>query len=441
MEIRHENISYKLFVIGLPIIIQNIVQYIQLQVDMAFLGHYNPVLLSAVGNVIFPYNVHISFLLATSLGATILIAHCIGSGDIEKAKRYTEVSFFYNTLISILFFIYIYFITPSFLKWLGTPAEVLQYSIDYMRILSHSFILLGVEYSITSALQGMGITKHIMYAGIMRTTINIFLAWIMIYGHLGIPEMGIKGAGWATTISNYLAALYFVLALILSKRLAFKISIKGIFKPDWKIQKENIKVGFPSGLESIFWSAGQIAIIKIVNGLDVFSSGLYVLIGRIQAFTFFVYIGIARATMVLVGQKIGAGKSKEAVHITMVSLRYAFLLCIIIAGLFITMPEKILSIFTSEIQLIKRVSYFLYIVSFTIFPVAINVIIGNAIRGMKDTKWMFYTQSIGTCFIICMSAVMIFTFKLNLLGAFLTILMDESIRSILNSLRFRRMTR
>lgn len=433
---KSENINSKLFLIGVPIIVQSLVQYIQLQVDIAFLGHYNPIMLSAVGNVIFPYFIHVSFILTISMGATIIISHSLGAGDIQRAKRYSEVSFFYNIIISILFFIYLSFFAPTIIKWLGTPAEVHSYASDYMSILSYSFLLIGIEYSITAALQGMGITKYIMYAGIIRTAINVILAWILIYGHAGFPEMGIKGAALATVISNYTAVVYFVLVFSLSKKLTFKTSIKGIFRPEWKIEKDNIAVGFPSGLESMLWSFGQIAIISIVNKLDAYSSGLYIVVNRIQAFTFFIYLGIARATMVLVGQKIGAGKPEEAVHVGMVSLRYGIILCVFIGFLFVAIPKEIISIFTSEEKLISRVSSLMYIAAVIIFPVAVNVITGNAIRGMKDTRWMLYTQIMGTAFTISVSALMILVFHLNLLGIFLTILFDESFRACLNFIRF-----
>jgi putative MATE family efflux protein len=432
------SISYRLFALGIPIIVQYLVQYVQIQVDMAFLGHYNPLLLSAVGNVIFPYNVYVSFLLSICLGSTILISHCIGGNDLLKAKRYSEVSFFYNAVISIFFFIQIYLLTPYILTWLGTPASIHTYASDYMRILSFSFLLIGIEYSITATLQGMGITKHIMYAGIIRTGVNVLLAWILIYGNIGFPEMGIDGAALATTIANYCAGIYFILVLTFSRRLKFNPSFRGMLKPEWKIEKENITIGVPSGLEAMLWSFGQIAIIRIVNELDAFSSGLYVLVSRIQAFTFFIYIGFARATMILVGQRMGADKPQEAVKITYTSLRYAFILCAVMSVIFIAMPDKILLIFTDDTSLINRASFLMNIIAITIFPVSVNVIIGNAIRGMKDTRWMLYTQSIGTFLVVCISALMIFVFHLNLLGIFLTILLDETTRAGINLVRFRK---
>jgi len=147
-------------------------------------------------------------------------------------------------------------------------------------------------------------------------------------------------------------------------------------------------------------------------------------------------VGIARAIMVLVGQKIGAGKPHEAIHVGMLSLRYGLSLCVLIGILFIAFPKEILSVFTSEENLISRVSNLMYIAAITIFPVAVNVIIGNAIRGMKDTKWMLYTQILGTVFTVITCALMIFVFHLNLLGIFLTILFDETFRACLNFVRF-----
>jgi Na+-driven multidrug efflux pump len=87
--------------------------------------------------------------------------------------------------------------------------------------------------------------------------------------------------------------------------------------------------------------------------------------------------------------------------------------------------------------LIKRSVPLLHIISFTIFPIAVNVVMGNAIRGFKDTRWMFFTQTIGTIFVISVSAILLFVFDLGLKGILITVLLDEVIRAVLNHWRFR----
>jgi putative MATE family efflux protein len=432
-----DNLHYKLFAIATPIIVQNLVHYIQLQVDMAMLGHSNTQYLSAVGNVLFPYNIIISFLTALSAGATVLIAHSLGGKSLNGAKRFAEVSFFYNLLISIPFFLILFLFSHNLMTWMGTSEQINLYATQFMKPLSFSVLFLGVELSFVAILQGVGKTRAIMVAAIIATITNIFFDYTLINGNLGFPKLGIEGSGIATSIANFLGMIYMIYAYISTKRLPFKPSIKGILNPHWSIQKRNIIVGLPYGLEAMFWSFGQIIIIRMVNEIDDYAAGVYVLISRIQAITFFFYLGIAKATMVLVGQEIGAGNRKQAEHISYLSLRYSFGLCILASSAFLIFPEQILSIFTSEKGIIQGAVPLLTIISITIFPVTVNVIIGNAIRGFKDTKWMFYTQSFGTVFTITLSAILLFIFNLNLLGVFITVLCDECIRAFLNYRHFR----
>jgi putative MATE family efflux protein len=439
--ISKDNLHYKLFAIATPIIVQNLVHYIQLQVDMAMLGHSNTQFLSAVGNVLFPYNIIISFLTALSAGATVLIAHSFGGKSLNGARRFAEVSFFYNSLISIPFFLILFLFSHNLMTWMGTSEQINLYATQFMKPLSFSVLFLGVELSIIAILQGVGKTRAIMVAAIIATITNIFFDYTLINGNLGFPRLGIEGSGIATSIANFLGMIYMIYAYISTRRLPFKPSIKGILNPHWSIQKRNIIVGLPYGLEAIFWSFGQIIIIRMVNEIDDYAAGVYVLISRIQAITFFFYLGIAKATMVLVGQEIGAGNRRQAKHISYLSLRYSFALCILASSVFLIFPDQILSIFTSEKDIIQSAVPLLMIISITIFPVTVNVIIGNAIRGFKDTKWMFYTQSFGTFFTITLSAISLFVFKLNLMGVFITVLCDECIRAFLNYRHFRGLIR
>lgn len=427
--------SRKLFAIAYPIIIQNFVYYIQLQTDIAMLGHKNSLFLAAVGNVTFPYIICVNFLLGVGTGATVMIAHSIGAGKISHARRFSEVSFFYNFLISIPFFLFLFLSAPAIMTVLGTSPEVNLYGSQYMTLLSFSLLFIGTEMSVTAILQGMGKTKHIMISGIIKTLVNVFLDWVLIYGEWGFPEMGIGGAALATTIANAIGAVYSVAIIFFSKSILFHPG-GGIFKPRWYVAKKNISLGIPSGLESTMWSLAQVAVIRITNEIDVLSAGIYLMVARIQATTFFFYVGIARGTMTLVGQKIGAGNFPDAIRIGFLGLRYSFLFCFAASILFLLFPETILSIFTNDANIIRASAPLFTIIAITIFPVAINVVLGHAIRGMKDPQWMFMTQILGTVFTISCSALMIFVFKMGIMGIFLTTLLDESVRAILNFFRF-----
>ena len=432
------NLHYKLFAIATPIIVQNLVHYLQLQVDMAMLGRFDPLFLSAVGNVLFPFNIIISFLTSLSAGATVLISHSVGGRSLQSGRRFSEVSFFFNLMVAIPFFLILYFFASTLLSWMGTTDQVNEFGNLYMKPLSFSVLILGIMLSIVAILQGVGKTTDIMIAAVIGTVTNIIFDWLLINGRMGFPVLGIQGAGIATSIANFAAMIYLVFSFISAKKLPFKPKLYGILKPRWSIQKRSVTVGLPFGLEAIFWTFGQIIIVRMVNGVNEYATGLYVLITRIQAVTFFFYLGIAKATMILVGQEMGAKNREGAFHVSFLSLKYAFATCTVAAAAFLIYPEEILSIFSSDKGIIMGSVPLLNIVSITIFPVAVNVVIGNAIRGLKDTKWMFYTQSFGTVFVITVSALLLYVFDMDLKGVFITVLLDEIIRAVLNYRRFKR---
>ena len=431
------NLHQKLLKIAAPIIIQNLVLYLQIQIDMAMVGQANPLYLSAIANVLYPYNIVIAFLSSLSTGVTVITSHAIGGKSLRSARRYSEVSFFFNLISALPFFLILFLFGNTLVTLMGATEQISIYGTQFLETLSFSVIFLGVNLSITAILLGMGKTKHLMIAAIITTITNVFFDWTLIYGQLGFPELGIKGAGIATSAANFFGMVYLIIALVSSRKVLYKPTLKGILNPKWKIQKQNVLVGLPFGLEAMFWSLGQIIMVRMVNSVDELAAGLYVLITRIQSVTFFFYLGFARATMTLVGQEMGARNREGAVYVVYLSLKYAFVTCALASATFLIYPDEILYIFTSDEDLIRRAVPLLNIVSITIFPVAVNVVAGNAIRGMKDTKWMFYTQSFGTIFVIAVSAVLLFVFDMGLKGVILTVLFDEFNRAFLNFWRFK----
>ena len=138
----------KLFAIATPIIVQNLVIYLQLQVDMAMLGQANSLFLSAVGNVLFPYNIVIAFITAVSTGVTVLSSHSFGGRALKSAQRYAEVSFFYNFLIAIPLFLILFLFATNLLTWMGTTQQINQFGTLFLKPLSFSVLFLSVSFQV-----------------------------------------------------------------------------------------------------------------------------------------------------------------------------------------------------------------------------------------------------------------------------------------------------
>jgi Na+-driven multidrug efflux pump len=147
-------------------------------------------------------------------------------------------------------------------------------------------------------------------------------------------------------------------------------------------------------------------------------------------------MGFANAALTLAGQKTGENDHKQAVKAGLMCLGFSFVFCIVFSALFIAFPGEILKLFTKDMSYINYASPFFLIVSVTMFPKAINNVIGLGIRGMGDTKWMLYGQIFGTVLAITLSYIFIFVFRFGLFGVFIMFLIDESLRGFINIMRF-----
>lgn len=375
-------------------------------------------------------------LLAIATGTTILVAQNIGAKKISAAKKYSEASFAYNSLFSLILFLLWFGMPKAIFYLMGVKSPILEYSTRYVRFLSISLIFFGMETTAVSVMMGVGITRPIMYAGFIRNILNIVLDWLLIFGNLGFPAMNIEGAALATTISNMIAGPLLIGFVLFSKKIPFKISIKEVLKAKWSIYKEVVRIGIPTGLETLLWHIGNLILIRFLNVLDTMAAGIYTLVFGIELVAYWVYLGIAKAAMTLVGHKTGEKDHKGAINIGLTCIKYSMVVCVAFSLFFILFPKFILGIFTHDASLISRALPFLFIISITLYPRSVNVVIGHAIRGLGDTKWMLYSQIFGTFFVLIFSYTLIFVFELNMIGIFIAILSDELIRSIINFLRF-----
>jgi len=426
----------KIFTIALPLICQQIFLQLKVYIDRAMLGHVNSDFFSAIGNVLVPYNAVLSVITSICTGTTILIAHNIGAKNEDMYKKYAECSYLGNTLISVIAFFFFFFCSGFLFKIMGVKSPILELSASYLKIMSFSFLIFGIYSTSISIIQGIGLTKIIMITGIISNVINISLDYALIFGKFGFPRMEIRGAALASFVSTLTAALIISFYVFKSKRMPFRFNIKDVIYSKINLYKDVLKKGLPTGFEMGLFSVGNIFIISFLNRIEASSVGVYTLIYSIQLIPLLFYMGLAQATLTLTGHKTGEGDPVQAIITGFKALKFSLIVCAIFAFLFILFPKSIVRIFTNDISFIEDASKYFILIAFTMFPKAANIVIGHGIRGTGDTKWMLYTQIFGTVFVLILSYIFIFITDIGLTGIFITYLSDETIRSIINTLRF-----
>jgi len=250
--------------------------------------------------------------------------------------------------------------------------------------------------------------------------------------------MGLEGAALATLVSNIIGALGIFLAILLYKKLTFpvRLSKRALLRPKWQLYWEALKIGLPSGFESILWYTGQLVLVWLMNRIDPMAIGVYTTVNGIQGIALLIYNGYARAATTLVGQSWGRKDYTSAREIGFYSQRLAGWVTLTFAAVFLLFPQALISIFTKDAAMIQQSAALLRMAAVFINVQMVNVVMGSAIRGTGDTMWMCCSQIFGTVFVVGVSIYLMLGLSWGLVGMYLTMILDEGLRGWINLLRF-----
>lgn len=438
MKTNYKQYLRRLLIIAVPIILSNIIGQLQMLIDRIFLGHADDLYMSALSNVTTPMWATMSFCFSLVAGASILISQSVGAGDREHIEEYAGAMIKYNNIIPVLLFLFWLFLSEPVFKIMGVSENLMPMCLSYARFYAPVFLLAGMGGSLSVILQTSNYTQPLVAYGIIRAGLNIVLDYILIFGKLGFPALGIKGAAIGTTIAEYLGAIFISYVILTSKKLGTRPSMRGIKKAKMSTYRTSAKLGINTAFEDFAWNLGNLLLIRILNTINEFAAGIYSIIFGVEVLAVVIVGAIGSGTMTLTSE--ATGKKDLAQYKGVCICAYA--LCMIVAALMIilalTIPEQIIALFTKDTSVITTSSIYLLIVGINLFSKSANIIVGNGIRGSGDTRWMLYTQMFGTISIVSVAAFFVYVCKLGITGIFLAVLVDEAVRALINLWKYLR---
>lgn len=424
--------------IALPIIVQGLVFQLQTVVDKAFLGKLDTNYLSAVGVAQLPFLTSVDAFTAICTGLTIIVATRYVAGKFKDIHISVNASISFNLLFSLLLFVVWQAFPDTIFSWINVSDTLLPYCKEYVHTISYFLVLFGIDISLQAALQGMGKTKVIMYVGVIKVALNTLLAWILISGRFGFPAMHVKGAALAGAIANLTGTLILIVYFAVSKELSANMRLYDILRFRWNSYKEVIRLGLPTGMEYLLWNISNLILIRLLNKQGDQVVAVYTLTFTLEIFVYMIFNGIARATLTLVGNHMGAGNKKAARSIMTSSILSSVIFVLTFCLLFALIPKPLLSIFSNDMGLIQASAFYLLVRGITMFPKSLNVVVGHGNRANGDVKWMLFTQIIGSVFVVLSAYSLLYILRLGVMAIYLTLFSDELLRSILNTIRFYR---
>ena len=431
---RPKNITLTIITIALPITLQNMAFYLQSFINTAFIGHYRVEGLAAINNAMIPFFMLFSFFVALSQGTTVLIAQSLGANDPQKAGRVAECSLFYNQLMSFGYLLFWYGAGPVVLSVMGARGAVLAMGGSYIQVMSFVYVTLGCSITAAAIFQGVGTTLPIMITTLIRVGCNILFDYLFIFGKLGFPEFGVTGAAVATVISTTLSNIMLLIWVMRSGVLP--VRWYGVLRPVKGIYPKVFAFGAQTGGEFLLWTGAQVVMVRMLNHFNELGAGMYGILNTMLGLSVNLYWGIGVAATTLVGRATGATDYREAFRTGNICALYSILLCCMVGMVYLFLPGRLLSIFTADRGFTATLLPLLPVVALVSFPKAINVVIGNAIRGTGDVRWMLFTQSAGTIIIIVFSSWLLFGRHLGVAALVWANFGDEGWRAVVNYSRF-----
>lgn len=319
---------------GIPMILSMVLQAVYNIVDSAFVSNMQEngeAALNAL-TLAFPLQMlMVAISIGTGVGVNALVSKSLGQGNPEKASKAAGNALFMSVIIYIVFLLFGLFGAKIYIASQTSNALISGMAEDYLRIccvISFGIVFFPIYEKL---LQAAGHSMYSTIAQIAGAVTNIILDPIMIYGLLGCPEMGVRGAAYATVIGQIVS---FVFALFFHCRVNKSISNKLCYwKPSGKTIKEIYAIGFPAILAQALMSVMTYGLNIILGGISESMVTAYGLYYKIQQFILFAAFGLRDAITPIVSFNHGMG-SRQRIRD---GIRYGmlFTLIIMLAGLIV----------------------------------------------------------------------------------------------------------
>lgn len=363
-------------------------------VDNIMVGKIGPAELAAVslGNS-FTF-IAMSLGIGFSTAITPLVAEADAEGNFQKTKNALKHGLVLCTIIAIIVFLGVMLAKPL-LSHMKQPPEVVVLAIPYLNFVAFSLIPLIMFQAFKQFSDGMSQTKYAMWATILANIVNIGLNYVLIFGKLGFPEMGVIGAAIGTLISRIVMLIFMWALLRFNRKFEAYVTKFNFSEIKKSILKKIISLGFPSALQMFFEVAIFTAAIWLSGILGKNAQAANQIALNLSSMTFMVAMGLSVAAMIRVGNQKGFKQFKELRRIAFSIFLFTCLLEVIFASIFLlfhtTLPKLYLdfsdtTIIADNLEVASIASKLLLIAAFFQFSDGIQVVVLGALRGMQDVK-------------------------------------------------------
>lgn len=372
--------------LAVPVMITQAGQIVVQLADNIMVGHLGTSQFAGITFANSIYFVGMVFCICFTQGLIPHAGESFGKGDTERVKSLFFNSTILNIAVGILITVIMALIVPLMPK-MGQDPDILVYAKEYYITMIATIIPIMAFFSVRNLSEGIGITKYAMYITIFSNFLNVLLNWILIYGKMGCPALGVQGAAIATLISRILMFILFV--FVIYRFPEFSKIVDGLLH--CKINGERIKEIFNTSLPIGMQGVVEITAFSI-SGIMVGWFGKTALAANQIALTmsnssFTIAQGIGTAATIRVSHQLGEKRYKETKKAGHAAMHIAVLFMASAGVLYIIFRNVIPYIFTSDTEVALIAAQLLVAAAaFQVFD-ALQLTGLASLRGLKDVTF------------------------------------------------------
>jgi len=405
-------------------------------VDSIMVGKIGPVPLAAasLGNSL------IFIILIIGIGCSIvvspLVAILVGGKRYSECGVYFRQSLLVNILLSLVM-IGVILIGVNFINKLHQPPEVIELTMIYMSIVGFSAFPLMIFQTYKQFIEGLSIMKPAMVISILANIINAFANWVLIFGELGFPKLGLAGAAWATFASRAFMALvimFYVMRNDKFKQYDVTFHFRGLNFP---VIKKILRLGLPSGFQ-YFFEVGAFSFAVIMIGwIGTNELAAHQIAINLASISFMGVLGISQAASIRVGNAMGEQSVSKIRKAGFTAIVLGAALMSLSGITFVLLNNYLPTLYIDDEAVISIASRLIIIAAIFQLSDGIQAVGIGVLRGLTDVKGPTIITFIAYWIIsLPIAYLLAFNFNLGVDGVWIGLLIGLTVSAFLLTLRF-----
>lgn len=401
-----------LFQVAAPLVLQQLITTSVQLVDNVMVGRLGESSIGAVSVINQLYFIVILVTFGAYAGAGIFTSQFFGSGDHDKLKQTFRFKLITGALIALIALIIFTVFGENLIRLFTKNPETIKQGLAYLKIARWSAFPWVISVAISNTFREMSITKPLLYISIVAIITNTLLNFLLIFGLLGFPALGVTGAAIATFISRFVE-LGLMIVLLIKKGSIFNTKMTQMLHIQPKLLRSMIIMSIPLTLNELLWSTGQTAFLHAYSTRGDSALAALNISGAISQLVFVTFGGIATAVAVLVGNTLGKNALDEAKDNARKLIAFSVFFAVIAGLILFILSFFILNIYDVA-ETTKDIARFNIRINALFIPVySFNVALFFTLRSGGDTKSTFMIDS-GYMWVVAVPIAMVLAYLTDL---------------------------